>query len=173
MTIAKGEVFASYAEFQSALKHYCRETNQEFVVAKSEKNSKHDDMKCPFKLKELKCAHHRRTKCNACIRINLKKAGKHKNKYMIVTMNTQHTEACPYTAANNFRCDSEGYSSSCSQESTSKSENDDMVVSDKPAMSVDEMFNDYYSKVLAEPKYLGLRDYLFFIFISWSNAANC
>ena len=96
MTIAKGEVFASYAEFQSALKHYCRETNQEFVVAKSEKNSKQEDMKCPFKLKELKCAHHRRTKCNACIRINLKKAGKHKNKYCIVTMNTKHTLECPY-----------------------------------------------------------------------------
>ena len=58
--IAKGEVFATYAEFQSALKHYCRETHQEFVVVKSEMNNKQGvlDSLRPFKLKELKCAHH-------------------------------------------------------------------------------------------------------------------
>ena len=96
--IAKGEIFATYAEFQSALKQYCRETRQEFVVVKSEMINKQGvlDSLRPFKLKELKCAHHRRTKCSACIRINLKKAGKHKNKYCIVTMNTKHTLECPY-----------------------------------------------------------------------------
>ena len=170
--IAKGDIFATYAEFQSALKQYCLETNQEFVVAKSEKNTKQEDIKWPFKLKELKCAHHRRTKCCACIRINLKKAGIHKNKYMIVTMSTQHTDACPYMARNSFKCDSDGYTS-CSQLSPSKFENDMNNNDTKSAMTVNEMFNDYYSKVLAEPKYLGLRDYLFFIFISWSNAATC
>ena len=34
--IAKGELFATYAEFQSGLKQSCRETHQEFAVIKSE-----------------------------------------------------------------------------------------------------------------------------------------
>jgi hypothetical protein len=73
--IAKGDIFATYAEFQSALKQYCLETHQEFVVLKSEMINKQGvlDSLRPFKLKELKCAHQRRTKCSACIRINFKK----------------------------------------------------------------------------------------------------
>ena len=102
--IAKGEIFVNYAAFQSALKQYCRETNQEFVVAKSEVNNKNSDPSLPFKLKELKCAHHRRTKCRAYLRLNLKKAGTHKNKYMIVTMNDEHTSQCPYYYSKEFCC---------------------------------------------------------------------
>jgi len=111
MTIAKGEVFATYAEFESALKHYCQETNQEFVVARCKKNALKDDLSLrerPFKFKELKCAHHKRTKCSACIRINLKKAGKLKDKYMIVTMKTQHDNGCALKTNEGFRCKYEG-----------------------------------------------------------------
>ena len=102
--IVKGEIFVNYAAFQSALKQYCRETNQEFVVAKSEVNNKNSDPSLPFKLKELKCAHHRRTKCRANLRLNLEKAGTHKNKYMIVTMNDEHTSQCPYYYSKEFCC---------------------------------------------------------------------
>ena len=101
--IAKGEIFVDYGAFQSAFKLYCKLTNQEFVVVKSEINNKVSfDPSLPFKLKELKCAHHRRTQCRANLRINLKKAGTHKNKYMIVKMNDEHTLICPYY--NKERC---------------------------------------------------------------------
>jgi len=119
--IAKGEVFAAYAEFQSALKQYCLETNQEFVVSKSETNNKQVDELRPFKFKELKCMHHRRAKCNACIRINLKKAGKHKNKYMIVSVSNEHKDTCPFVSKN--RCDSEGFSPTSNTENAKNIKN--------------------------------------------------
>ena len=180
--IAKGEIFVNYAAFQSALKQYCRETNQEFVVAKSEVNNKNSDPSLPFKLKELKCAHHRRTKCRANLRLNLEKAGTHKNKYMIVTMNDEHTSECPFK--NRHRT----FTSSHSNES-STSDLLSMIKTDdcepnivipctkyQSLMSVSEnMFNECCTKALTNQKYLGLRDlrlrdYLFFIFvISFSN----
>jgi len=176
--IAKGEIFVNYAAFQSALKHYCLETNQEFVVAKSEINNKNADPSLPFKLKELKCAHHRRTQCRAYLRINLKKAGAHKNKYMIVTMNDEHSPKCKfYNCKRNFsQSDSSNHNSeSSSQECLKKEPNnmDQNIIIPcsryQSLMSVSE-FNECCTKVLTNQKYLGLRDlrlqdFLFFIFV--------
>jgi hypothetical protein len=155
--IDKGEVFATYAEFENALKHHCRETNQEFVVAKSEKNEVKDDLSLrerPFKLKELKCKHHRKQKCKAFIRVNLKMAGIHRMNYLIPTINLQHSNGCPYMT----------------NEVALPHETNESII------FVNELIHENYSKVIAEPKYCGLWASqlpvsTFFIVISWSNAA--
>ncbi len=175
--IAKREIFANYAAFQSALKQYCRETNQEFVVAKSEVNNKNSDPSLPFKLKELKCAHHRRTKCRAYLRLNLKKAGIHKNKYMIVTMNDEHTSECPFK--NRIQTFASSNSNESSISMTKNNDYENIVIpctKYQSLMSVSEnMFNECCTKALTNQKYLGLRDlrlrdYFFFIFVnSFSN----
>ncbi len=151
--IDKGEVFATYAQFESALEHHCRETNQEFVVAKSEKNELKDDQR-PFKLKEFKCKHHEKHECKAFIRVNLKMAGIHKMKYVIPSVNLQHDNGCPFKT-NEVALPHE----------TSES-----------IMFVNELIHENYSKVPVEPKYCGLwasrlHVSTFFIVISWSNAA--
>ena len=139
--IAKGEIFATYAEFQSALKQYCRETHQEFVVVKSEMINKQGvlDSLRPFKLKEIKCIHHRKQKCKAFIRLNLIMAGKLKMKYLIPSINLQHSNGCPLKTNEGYRCQSDG-SSTCSASSTSQSEIVNIVL----VMAVEEEVNDYY-----------------------------
>ncbi len=156
--IAIGEVFYTYAQFENALKHHCRETNQEFVVAKSEKNELKDDISLrerPFKLKELKCKHHRKHECKAFIRVNLKMAGKLKMKYLIPSIKLQHSNGCPFEA----------------NEVALPHETNESII------FVNELIHENNSKVTAEPKYCGLWASrlpvsTFFIFISWSNAAT-
>jgi hypothetical protein len=168
--IAKGDVFATYAQFENALEHYCRETNQEFVVAKSEKNELKDDLSLrerPFKLKELKCKHYRKLECKAFIRVNLKKAGIHKMKYLIPSINLQHDNGCPYMTNEGYRCQSDG-----------KDEFKVVLPHDtnESIIFVNELIQENNSKVTAEPKYCGLWASrlpvsTFFIVISWSKAA--
>ena len=163
MTIAKGEIFDTFAEVESALKQRCRETHQEFVVAKSEKNKLEDDQRlkeCPFKLKEFKCKHHRKHGCKAFIRVNFKMAGMHKMKYVIPSIDLQHSNGCPYMTNEGYMCQSDG-SSTSSASSTSQSEALNNSILDEAnivsVMAVDEEINDYFSKVPTEPKYCGLR----------------
>lgn len=182
--ISKSQTFVSYADFENEFKHYCHATNQQFVVAKSEVHNKCQDKQLPFKLKELKCAYHRKLGCTAFLRLNLKKAGVNKNKYLIVSLDEKHADKCPFVQRLH-RFNSTASSASPSSSSSSfchihedssyetmheeeEEESTDVMGSCKEynqLISNDfvNVFNECCAKVLTNQQYLGLRDFLYFI----------
>ena len=90
--IREGAIYDSFRDFKHELRQFCKRSHTNFITAKSEKNNtQNGDSSHPYKMKFFKCVKHGSDNCDASIRLCLKSAGPHKNKYMITRLRLKHT----------------------------------------------------------------------------------
>ena len=91
INFSKGCVFDSFKDFKRMLNSYSRLSKTGYVTVKSQLFKNGEDKRLPYKMKYYKCEQHVRKWCKASIRVCLKEAGKHKNKYMVTQFKLEHT----------------------------------------------------------------------------------
>ena len=126
--IKEEDIFDSYKEFKKGLKSFSKHTRSHYMTYKSVRNkdSSRSNHEHPYKLKVLVCEHHteKKSKCTASIRLILKGAGTHINKYMITRMDCTHNHEpdADYESSSSEISESESETEPCMAHSYSTNE---------------------------------------------------